>query len=303
MSNGVYGIKRGADVELSDIEVFMNYTPNRNTRETTITKLPTEEVILTNTNPNGSANEIFGGMYTLKLPKEYFANRGIYTLLIKPLEIRTKIEDVSVLSSQPNIRGLVFDLTQIDDTLLGKFQNNKLIGYRIEYLDSNNNDNPKINNTFRIITSNNKCEAVNQNLNNSIQRAIRYRFNDASTMVFCTVTPNSPNSAKPNVNPFIGEVMQDVVLTNTFFDPIMVEIEMVEYDVEDIAIGMFGNQSKSVDDGKWTLYDFDNEIYKQYTLYEIKDQFTDKPLYEVREKSDNIDLSKSFDNVTNLNDE
>lgn len=301
MSNGVYGIKRGADVELADIEVLMNYTPNRNTRKTEIIKLPTEEVLLTNTNPNGNGNEILGGMYTLKLPKQYFNNKGIYTILIRPLEIRTRIADVGVLSSQPNIRGLVFDLTSIDQNLLGKFQNNKLVGYRIEYLDSANASDPKMKNIFRIVTSNNKAEAVNQNLNNSIQRAIRYRFNDSATLSFCTVTPNSPNSARPNVNPFIGEVMQDVILTNTFFDPIMLEVEMVDYDMEDLAVGMFGSKAKSIDDGILTIYNFQKEIHSQYSLFEIKDEYTDKPLFEVREKLDTIDDSKSFDNVTDTN--
>lgn len=302
MSNGVYGIKRGADVELSDIEIFLNYAPNRNTRNTEITKLPVNEILFTNTNPNGNGSEVLGGMYTLKLPKEYFASKGIYTIMIRPLEIRTKIADVGVLSSQPNIRGLVFDLTTLDQTTLSKFQNNKLIGYRIEYLDSLNDSNPKINNTFRIVTSNNKAEAVNQNLNNSIQRAIRYRFNDSATLTFCTVTPNSPNSARPNINPFIGEVMQDVILTNTFFDPIMIEIEMVDYDIEDLAVGMFGSKAKSIDDGILTIYNFEKEIHSQYSLFEIKDEYTDKPLYEVRERLDTIDNSKTFDNVTDTTD-
>lgn len=302
MSNGVYGIKRGSDVDISDIEVFMTYAPNRNTRSNKLVKLNASEVILPNMNPNGSNNEIFGGLYTLKLPKEYFSTRGIYTIVIRPLEIRTKISDVGVLASQPNIRGLVFDTTILPDNIKGKFNNNQLIGYRVEYLESNNTSNPKIRNTFRLITSNNRAEPTNMNLNNTLQKAVRFVFNDSANMVFCTVTPNSPNSARPNINPFIGEVSQDVILTNTFFDPIVLEVEMVEYDVEDIAIGLFGNQTKSIDDGIWTLYDFDDEIYKQYTLYEIKDEYTDKPLFEVREKNNVIDETKSFDNISNIDE-
>lgn len=302
MSSGVYGIKRGADVDLSDIEVFLHYTPSRTERVTTITKLNPSDVILKNSNPNSTSGfEIFGGLYTLKLPVSTFFNKGFYTIYIKPIEIRTKITDVGVLSAQPGIRGLIFDLNTLDSAFLNKFQNNNLVGYRIEYLNNSvGGTDRKINNLFRIVTSNNKAEPVNQNLNNTNQKAIRYRFNDNASFVFATVTPNSPNSARPNINPFIGEATQDVIITNTFFDPIMLEIEMVDYDIEDLAIGMFGPQTKSLEDGIYTIYNFDNEIYKQFNLYEIKDRFDGRPLFEVREPKTSIDLNKDFDTITNV---
>lgn len=301
MSNGVFGTKRGADVNPSDIEIFMHYAPDRNTYSGTIIKLDTDDVIMINTNPNNtSSNEILGGMYTLKLPKEYFSSKGFYTLLIKPLEIRTKITDIGFLSAQPSIRGVVFDSNSITEDLRNRFENNSLVGYRIEYLDKENSDFAKVNNLFRIITSNNRSEPVNQNLTDSAQKAIRYRFNDSGTLIFCTVTPNSTGSVNTNITPFIGSVNQDVILTNTFFDPVMLEIEMVEYDMDDMAIGLFGNQTKSLEDGIYTLYDFQNEIYKQYNMYEIKDTYTDTPQYEIKEEIDEIDESKNFDDITDI---
>lgn len=302
MSNGVYGFKRGADVDLSDIEVFLHYTPSLTERVEKITKLNTSEVILKNHNPNSSDSfEIMGGFYTLKLPSTIFNNKGFYSVIIKPIEIRTKIVDTGVLSAQPNIRGLILDTSNIDPVFLNKFQNNNLVGYRIEYLDnSTSGGDRKLNNLFRIITSNNKAEPVNQNLNNTNQKAIRYRFNDNSSLIFLTLTPNSPNSVKPNVNPFIGESNQDIILTNTFFDPIMVEIELVDYDTNDLAIGLFGPQTKSLEDGIYTIYNFDYEIYKQYNLYEIKDRFDGKPLFEVKEIKNTIDFDKEFDNITEI---
>ena len=75
---------------------------------------------------------------------------------------------------------------------------------------------------------------------------------------------------------------------------------MVEYDIETLAIGLFGNQTKSIQDGRYTLYDFQNNIFAQYNLYEIQDQFTNEPLYEVREKISNIDLTKDFNTITNI---
>jgi hypothetical protein len=80
----------------------------------------------------------------------------------------------------------------------------------------------------------------------------------------------------------------------------MIEIEMVEHDVETLAYALFGNQSKSLDDGIYTIYNFSNQIYKQYDLYEIKDKFTGKPLFEVRELKNNVDFSKNFTTVTTI---
>jgi hypothetical protein len=91
-----------------------------------------------------------------------------------------------------------------------------------------------------------------------------------------------------------------VVITNTFFNPVTIELEMVEYDIETLAYGIFGNQSKSIQDGKYTIYDFENRIYKQYNLYEVQDQFNNEPLYEIREEVTEIDDSKDFNEITNI---
>jgi hypothetical protein len=104
----------------------------------------------------------------------------------------------------------------------------------------------------------------------------------------------------PNKIPFIGSPGQSVVITNTFFNPVTIELEMVEYDVETLAYGLFGNQSKSIVDGKYTIYDFDNRIYKQYNLYEIQDEFSNQPLFEIREEVDQIDDTKDFGTITSL---
>ena len=76
------------------------------------------------------------------------------------------------------------------------------------------------------------------------------------------------------------------------------DIEIAEHDFSTLAIALFGNQTKSIDDGIYTLYDSQNNIYKQYNLYEIRNQFNEL-LYEVRQdRNDNIDFSKNFTNIT-----
>jgi hypothetical protein len=116
--------------------------------------------------------------------------------------------------------------------------------------------------------------------------------------MFLTLSPSSSPTNKPNATPFIGQPNQDIIITNTFFNPITLEVEMVEYDVSSLAIALYGNQTKSMDDGIYTIYDSQNNIYRQYNLYEIRDQFN-ALLYEVRQnRNDNIDFSKNFTNIT-----
>lgn len=307
MATGTYGIVRPADITPDDVEIFYHFTPSRDkVGNTSLIKLDPNEVLIKLDNPNKTQSnvtgfEIFGGMYTLKLPVSVFGVKGFYTVIIKPVEIRTKIVDCGVLSAFPDIRGLVFDLATIPNAFLNRFENNGLVGYRIEYLNTNTSaGDAKLNNFFRVITSNNRAEPVNQNLTNSNQKAIRYRFNDNSTLTFATVSPGSASNVKPNALPFIGSPNQQVIITNTFFNPIMVEIEMVQHDIETLAFALFGNQTKSLEDGIYTIYNFNNDIYKQYNLYEIKDRFTGKPLFEVREERSSIDFTKTFANITTI---
>jgi hypothetical protein len=80
----------------------------------------------------------------------------------------------------------------------------------------------------------------------------------------------------------------------------MIEIEMVEHDIETLAYVLYGNQTKSLEDGKYTVYNFNNEIFYQANIYEIKDKFTGKPLFEVREGTTEIDFSKQFNIITKI---
>ena len=301
MATGTYGTIRPADVSPEDVEIILNYTPSRDeTDNFVLTKLDALSILKPyyNNDTTGVNNgiEILGGLYNLKLPAEQFNQIGIYTIFIRPAQIRTTILDCGVLSALPNVKGLVFDLNQVPSTYRNKFVNQGLVGFRIEYLNA---DGTKIPNFFRIITSSFFCEPVVQNLTNSSQKAIRYKYTDNNTnLLFCTLTPSSAPTNKPNATPYIGQPNQGVIITNTFFNPITLDIEIGEHDFSTLAIALYGNQTKSMDDGIYTLYDNANNIYKQYNLYEIRDQFNEL-LYEVRQdRGNNIDFSKNFTNIT-----
>ena len=301
MATGSYGTIRPADVSPEDVEIILNYTPSRDdTSNFLLTKLDASALLkpyFNNVNTGGRAGvEILGGLYNLKLPAEQFNKVGIYTLMIRPAQIRTQILDCGVLSALPNVRGLVIDLNSVPIQYRNKFINQGLVGFRIEYLNS---DGSKISNFFRLITSSFFCEPVVQNLTNTSQKAIRYRYTDNNTnLIFCTLSPSSAPTNKPNAIPYIGQPNQSIIITNTFFNPITLDVEIAEHDFSTMAIALFGNQTKSMDDGIYTMYDTSNNIYKQYNLYEVRDQFN-KLLYEVREdRENNIDYSKNFTNIT-----
>ena len=216
-------------------------------------------------------------------------------MYLRPAQIRTQITDCGVLSALPNVKGIVIDVTNVPSQYRNKFVTQGLVGFRVEYLNS---DGTKVPNFFRYITSSFYCEPVTQNLTTTQQKVVRYRYVDnTSNLVFCTLTPSSAPTNKPNATPFIGTPGQNIIISNTFFNPVTLDVEIVEHDASTLALALYGNQTKSMDDGIYTIYDSTNNIYKQYNLYEIRDQFNEL-LYEVRQdRGGNIDFSKSYDNI------
>jgi len=301
MAIGSYGTIRPSDVSPADVEIIMNYTPTRDATDSfVLTKLDAQSLLrpyFENTETGGNAGvEVIGGLYNLTLPANQFNALGIYTLYLRPVQIRTVITDCGVLSALPNVKGLVIDLANVDPQFQNKFVPQGLVGFRIEYL---NPDGSKIPNFFRVVTSCFFCEPVVTNEVNTTQKAIRYRYVEGdSNLLFLTVSPSSSPTNKPNATPYIGQPDQDILISNTFFNPVTLEIEMVEYDISTLAIALYGNQTKSIDDGIYTIYDSQNNIFRQYNLYEVRDQFN-ALLYEVRQnRGDNIDFSKNFTSIT-----
>jgi hypothetical protein len=301
MAIGSYGTIRPSDVSPADVDIIMNYTPTRDvTDQFVLTKLDAQTILrpyFANSETGGNAGvEVLGGLYNLTLPANQFNALGIYTLYIRPAEIRTVISDCGVLSALPNVKGIIIDISDVPTQYQNKFVPQGLVGFRVEYLNA---DGSKIPNFFRVVTSSFFCEPVVTNEVNTTQKAIRYRYVEGnSNLIFLTLSPSSSPTNKPNATPYIGQPDQDIIISNTFFNPVSIEIEMVEYDISSLAIALYGNQTKSIDDGIYTIYDSNDNIYRQYNLYEIRDQFN-ALLYEVRQsRGNNIDFSKNFTNIT-----
>ena len=152
MALGSYGTIRPSDVSPEDVEIILHYTPSRDVTTDFVLKKLNSTQILTpyfhNGNTGGNTNiEILGGLYNLKLPAEEFNAIGVYTVYLRPAEIRTTITDCGTLSALPNVKGIIIDLNSVPQNFRNRFINQGLVGYRVEYL---NNDGTKIPNFFKI---------------------------------------------------------------------------------------------------------------------------------------------------------
>jgi len=297
MAVGIYGITRPADVSIEDIDIYYNYTPNRETSNNTIYKLDATQLMSYNYLPtdeqiSGSEN-LLEGLYNLRLPASVFGQLGIYTLYIKPKRVVTTIIDCSVLSALPSVKGIVLDSTQLPEGLRA---NNALQGYRIEYIDPITNN--KVRNMVRYVVTSNRVVPIKDNVGNTSQKANRYKFDDSGTLLFLQLTPSSSSDVKPNVSPSIGTPNQTIIISNTFFSPLVIEIDLVANTIDTLSDLVGGEQIKDVNNGILTYFDSNRVITKQFNIYEIKDDVGNVPLYEVKEKRTNIDETQNFDEVT-----
>lgn len=300
MGLGNYGIVRPSTVEPSDVEVLYFYQPTRDYQgNIVVEKLISTDVIAPIKDPINTTR-VLGGVYNLKLPADKFNQKGFYYLVLRPKPIEVPIGDIGVLNGFENMVGLVFNVNSVgspEDKI--KFRDGGLTGFRVEYV--NIADNTIIPNFYRIITSSNLCEAVDSAVPtpNSLP-AVRYRFNPTGSLLFCTVTPSSPHSSQPSILPFIGQQNQPVLLSPTYFDPLMIEVELAEHDADTLGIALYGDQIKRVSDGNLTFYDRNRNIYKQFNIWEYQNP-ANNPLYQIRQRRDTVDVTMDFTRITSGN--
>ena len=296
MAIGILGTTRPSDVDINDIDMFYNYTPNRQTSNDTIYRLTPSELLSYTYLPTdeqiAGEENLLEGLYNLTLPASTFNQLGIYTIYIKPKLTILTILDCGVLSALPSIKGIVVNL---NDLPTNQQTNNALQGYRVEYLNSDKT--LKLRNVVRYVVTSNKVVPVTENVGNTSQKATRYRFDDSGTLMYLQLTPSSSSDVKPNMAPFIGNAGGTILLSNTFFTPITFEIEFVENTIDSLAGFVAGEQIKDVSNGILSYYDNSRVITKQFNLFEIKNDTGQVSLYEVKEKRTNIDETQNFNDI------
>ena len=298
--NSTYGNVKSAFINpQKDVEIFYHYRPTLNSEdisyrnfkkiEDVSSVFTTVEIEDSAKNSNGAPfpNAILPGIYNLSLPVNIFGRKGFYTVFIRPKEIYCTITDVGALGAYPDVRGIILDMNNIDNDR-AMFGNDNLVGYRVEYLDTN----LERQDYYRLITSNNFAEPITQNLTSSNTNSNAYRFNESGTLVFLTLSPSTSPSFKASSKPYIGTPNQTIIISNTKFDPVCLRIEICENDFDTIATSIDGNQIRSLDNGILTTYNDDMEIFKQFEFYTLKDNYNKNAKFEVKKKrTSNIDNS------------
>lgn len=292
MSNGIYGTIVPANITSDDVQIFYNYRQNRN--NDTVNGATFKELDRTNISQalcesNLTVDNNVTGLYNLKLPLDIFGNKGFYTVYITPREQKLNILDVGVLSAYPDIKGIV--ISKESGLNAEQQKNNGLVGYRIVFLNGNKRES-----YYRIVTSSNSCEAVVQSVNNSNQKSVSYRYNDSGSLLFLTVSPSIAPSFKSSSVPFIGNAGQDILLINTKFSPITLDIEMCDNDEDTLANYLVGSQLRDLDNGIVTTFsENEEEIVAQFDLYSLKTDNSSNPQYEVKKnRKNNIDFSQTI---------
>lgn len=306
MANNTYGIVKPALLDIDrDVDIFYNYRPKRNRESgdnSHYTKVDDPKRILQHSIVNGISDDRenrLPGMYTLKLPTNIFNKAGIYTIYVRPKEVELKIRDIGSLAAFPDVKGIVIDLNDLS-TDRNMFYNDNLVGYRVEYFDYESRKEVR-QDYYRIITSNNTCDIVPQNLATSSSDMTSYRYTNTGTLCFITLTPSTTPNYKPSLLPYIGVPNQRIVVTNTKFDPFMIEVELVEHDIETLSYMLEGEQVRNLETGRITTYNFDGEIYNQFEYSTIKDNYSSNSILEAKiNKNKNIDYSVDLEEIKNL---
>lgn len=303
--NNTYGSIRPSLVDVSnDVEIFYHYRPTRNSEDEIFSNFKKVENVASmlsaatyeDEKEGGDIDLRLPGMYNLSLPVSIFGRVGFYTIYIRPKEIKAKIMDIGVLAAYTDINGIIINMNeQKDQSTL--FQNDCLNGYRIDYFEDDGGT-LKRQDYYRIITGCNRCEPITQNLSSSSSNSNGYRFNSSGSLCFLTVTPNSSPSYKAGSNPFIGAPNQVIRISNTKFDPVMIEVEICRHDIETLNTAIDGDQIRSLDNGLLTTYNENGEIYSQKEFFSLKDNYTQNDRYEVKkDRTGNIEFSPNHDEI------
>lgn len=304
-SANTYGIVRPPLITAEDVDIFYNYRPTRSAEDAasaSFKKHPNPSEIFDNgvmeSPVTGTTDLRLPGMYSLKLPVSIFGRTGFYTVFIRPKEIYCKIMDVGVLSAYNDIRGIIIDTNTLSSNR-NLFSDDNLTGYRVEYYNYEG-DGLKRQQYYRIVTSSNLCEPISQNLTSGTSNANGYRYSTSGSLSFLTVTPSTSPSFRPNAIPYIGVPNQTVALINTKFDPVCLEINIVEHDIETVSVMLEGDRVRNLENGRTTIYNFNGEPYKQIEFMGIKDNYTATSIAEVsHDVSDNIDTSLNLSDLLN----
>jgi hypothetical protein len=288
MAVGTYGAVKLADADFNDVDVLYAYSSSRESLGD-IQFQP-----LYNSVTNDEFRKMLGGDggYKLRLPASIFNRLGFYMLLVRPKVFQTQIVDCSFVITnndqeiQISKKGIVIPKLQFQNT-------GSLVGYQIEYFDDNG---VKIKNFHRIITSSDLV-SVNPNNNTTNASSTTYVLDPNGNQLFLTLTPDEASLITSEISADLGKSGQQILLSNTFFDPVMIEVEMVDQSIKTLSYALYGQSTRDLETGVYSVFDEEGNLYKQYNLLTRKKVFTDGNI-DIKEERAEIDRSQTFFNVS-----
>jgi hypothetical protein len=288
MAVGTYGTVKLADVDFNDVDVLYSYSPNRES----LGDIAFQPIY--NSVTNNEFRKMLGGDggYKLRLPASIFNQLGFYLLLIRPKLFQTEIVDCSFVITnndqeiQISKKGIVIPKLQFQST-------GSLVGYQLEYFDDNG---VKIKNFHRIITSSDLV-SVNPNNNTTVSSSTTYVLDPNGNQLFLTLTPDEASLITNEASSDLGKSGQQILVSNTFFDPVMVEVEMVDQSIKTLSYVLYGNSTRDLETGVYSIFDDNGNLYRQYNLVTRKKQFSAGNI-DVREERENINRAQTFFNLS-----
>lgn len=288
--DNTYGIVKPSNIDpAKDVDIFYAYRPQRTGVDRSNTKFQkvvdvASMLVPSETDDTTIADVRLPGMYQLSLPVAIFGNIGVYTIYIVPKQIPCEILNVGSLAAYPEIRGIVINPTA---DLVGLTTPNALNGYRVDYLDLVNGKEER-QQYSRIITSSNRCEATAPVITSVNANIDTYRFTDGGSLLFLTLSPTSAMYFQPNATPYIGTNGQKIILSNTKFDPVCIEVEICKNDADTLATMIGGDQIREMGSGLVYTYNEDGEVAHVREYSTIKSDYTKKDIMEVKVNKNSI---------------
>jgi hypothetical protein len=133
-----------------------------------------------------------------------------------------------------------------------------------------------------------RCSISNVNSSSSYYKELHYIVDELEISLVS-------NTLKAD----LGKAGQKILISNTFFDPIMIEVEMVDQTVKTLSYGIYGNSTRDMEDGTFSIFDENNNLYKQYNLVTRKKQFSNGNVdYKQQKELSNIDYTKTFNDLS-----
>lgn len=284
MAVGIYGTKKLASIDFNDVDILYAYSPSREV----VGDLQFQPMYGSITENELRKLAGVDGAYKLRLPATIFNRLGFYTIILKPKTFQTQIVDCSIIVTntdteiQTSDKGIVIPKLNFQDT-------GSLIGYRVEYIDENG---IKIKNFHRIITSSDLV-SVSVNSQNNQPNNTTYNLDSNGTNLFLTVSPDENSRISNQQQPDLGSAGQQILISNTFFDPVMIEVEMVDQNIKTLGRILTGNSIRDNLTGRLSYFDEQGNLWKQYLMTTRKNQFQTGEI-DVKQEISDIDFNQTF---------